>query len=322
MVVGAIGAIVMTIVFATRATHPDTSYTTFVIILSLLAVFLGVAYAPWMASFTETVEERNPALAATGLAVWGLIIRIVIAVSVFIVPLVVTTVSTLVEDGPVAQAARGHSTPPSWPPRPQLEPATVEALTADPTDQATGIEAVSEVSGVPVTDVTTIATLDATQGPAIEAAQQVDQATITALLTDPTDTTALSAAVAQIAGGLGISPAEAQTRLQALAAVPAADLVLLQTSGPAVLDAQGQLVALGKVPAADLALLTKVQAAAADSPKQWRNYFWIAVAGEIVFIPLIFLLTGAWSPRAARRKEEEHEALVATELARLQGEKV
>ena len=30
MVVGAIGAIVMTIIFATRATHPDTSYTTFV----------------------------------------------------------------------------------------------------------------------------------------------------------------------------------------------------------------------------------------------------------------------------------------------------
>ncbi|MEO6886731.1 MAG: MFS transporter, partial [Jatrophihabitantaceae bacterium] len=58
MVVGAIGAIIMTVIFATRATHPETSYTSFVVILSLLAVFLGVAYAPWMASFTETVEKR------------------------------------------------------------------------------------------------------------------------------------------------------------------------------------------------------------------------------------------------------------------------
>ena len=111
MVVGALGAIVMTVIFATRATHPDTSYTPFVVILSLLAVFLGVAYAPWMASFTETVEKRNPALTATGLAVWGLVIRLVIAVSVFIVPHVVTTVSTLVEKGPVGPGQRGGEVP-------------------------------------------------------------------------------------------------------------------------------------------------------------------------------------------------------------------
>ena len=104
MVVGAIGAIVMTAIFATRATEPGTSYTSFVIILSLLAVFLGVAYAPWMASFTETVEQRNPALTATGLAVWGLVIRVVIAISVFAVPYVVDTVSTLVEKGAAVQA--------------------------------------------------------------------------------------------------------------------------------------------------------------------------------------------------------------------------
>lgn len=75
------------------------------IILVLLSVSLGVAYAPWMASFTETVERRNPALTATGLAVWGLVIRVVIGVSVFFVPYVVNTVTTLVDDGaPVAAA--------------------------------------------------------------------------------------------------------------------------------------------------------------------------------------------------------------------------
>ena len=106
MVVGAIGAIVFTYLFLQRATHPHTDYYTFVWLLIGLSVSLGVAYAPWMASFTETVERRNPALTATGLAVWGLVIRIVIAISVFIVPHVVNTVTTLVEKGPVAQAHR------------------------------------------------------------------------------------------------------------------------------------------------------------------------------------------------------------------------
>ena len=127
MIVGAVGAIIMTVIFLTRATHPDTGYYTFVVIVSLLAVSLGVAYAPWMASFAETVERRNPALTATGLAVWGLVIRIVIAVSVFIVPHMVGSVTTLVDKGGAVQTALDD---------PSLTPAqraTVQAVAADPT---------------------------------------------------------------------------------------------------------------------------------------------------------------------------------------------
>ena len=76
----------MTIIFLNLG-GASTSYATFVVVISILAVFLAIAYAPWMASFTETVEKRNPALTATGLAVWGWIIRVVIAVSVLILPL-------------------------------------------------------------------------------------------------------------------------------------------------------------------------------------------------------------------------------------------
>ena len=36
-----------------------------------------------------------------------------------------------------------------------------------------------------------------------------------------------------------------------------------------------------------------------------------------MFIPLIFLMAGFWSPRRARQAEEEHEALVEAELAKL-----
>jgi hypothetical protein len=57
-----------------------------------------------MASFTETVEKRNPALTATGLAVWGWIIRAVVSISIFILPYVVTTMTPLFENGPTAQS--------------------------------------------------------------------------------------------------------------------------------------------------------------------------------------------------------------------------
>ena len=116
MVLGAACAIASTTLFALKATHSTTSYTTFVILLSCIAVSLALAFAPWMASYTETVERRNPALIATGLAVWGLMIRVIIAASVFFVPKVVTTATTLVQRGPAVKAVLadpapvGHST--------------------------------------------------------------------------------------------------------------------------------------------------------------------------------------------------------------------
>ena len=316
MVIGAIGAIIFTSLFALRATHPHTSYSTFVWLLIGLSVSLGIAYAPWMASFTETVERRNPALTATGLAVWGLVIRLVIAVSVFFVPHVVNTVTTLVEKGPQAQQLAAKYAP-QLATAQKVDPATQAALAANPNDQAAGVKAVSEISGVSASDVATIASLNAQHGPALQAAQVVDQQTITALLTDPTNTTAAQSAVQQIVTKLKIGAADAQSRLQDLATIPVPQLLLLQQSGQKVLTAQSQLVALGKVPASDLAILKDAQHAASDSPKQWRNYFWIAVGGEIVFIPLIFLLAGFWSPKRARQAEREHEELVERELANL-----
>jgi hypothetical protein len=316
MVIGAVGAIVFTSLFALRATHTHTSYSTFVWLLIGLSVSLGVAYAPWMASFTETVERRNPALTATGLAVWGLVIRIVIAVSVFFVPHVVNTVTTLVEKGPQAQALAAKYAP-ELATASKIDPATQAALAKNPGDLKAGLKAVSEVSGVSVPSVMTIATLNAQHGPALQAGKAVDPQTIATLFTDKTNTAALAKAVQEITTKLGISAAEAQARLQELAAIPVPQLLLLQQSGQRVLDAQAALLKLGKVPAADLATLKDAQHAAANSPKQWRSYFWIAVGGEIVFIPLIFLLAGFWSPSRARRAEREHEEMVERELAKL-----
>ncbi|UWE09321.1 MFS transporter [Actinacidiphila bryophytorum] len=111
MVVGAVGSIVMTAVFATRATHPTTDYYTFAWLFVGIGVFSGVAYGPWMAGFTETVEKHNPAATATGLAVWGWTIRIVVAVSAAFIPVLVTSVTPLVDHGPQVSAAQAQAGP-------------------------------------------------------------------------------------------------------------------------------------------------------------------------------------------------------------------
>src|ERR1700729_4140531 len=80
MVIGGVVAAVMTVVYLMQAGH-HPGYYTLAIILAVGSFFLGVAYCPWMASYTETVEARNPALTATGLAIWGWIIRVTIFVA-------------------------------------------------------------------------------------------------------------------------------------------------------------------------------------------------------------------------------------------------
>jgi len=66
-----------------------------------------------MAAFTETIERRNPALTATGLAIWGWILRIVVCVAFFILPHVVTAMNKLVEAPAVlAQVQAAGANPP------------------------------------------------------------------------------------------------------------------------------------------------------------------------------------------------------------------
>ncbi len=118
IVAGTVLAAVMTFLFLTRTTHPHTSATTLIWIISLLAVGLGTAYAPWMAAFTETVERRNPALTATGLAIWGWILRIVVCVSYFVLPYVVSAMDTLT--GAPEVLAKAKAVPAGTQPPPAL----------------------------------------------------------------------------------------------------------------------------------------------------------------------------------------------------------
>lgn len=100
---GTVLSLIAAAIFASSATRPDTSYHTFAWVFVLGAVGGGTAYVCWMAAFTETVEKVNPAATATGLAVWGWILRIVVTVSFALLPVVVPATSTLVDKGAKVQ---------------------------------------------------------------------------------------------------------------------------------------------------------------------------------------------------------------------------
>src|ERR1019366_2852334 len=62
MVVGSVFSIVVLLIFLRNATHPHTGYYTLAVEAAMLGVGIALVFAPWIASFTESVEEKNPAL--------------------------------------------------------------------------------------------------------------------------------------------------------------------------------------------------------------------------------------------------------------------
>ena len=103
MLVGAVGSIVMLIVFLRQADHPYTGFGTLITIEVLLAAFISLTYAPWMAAYTEMVEAKNPALVGTGLALWGWILRLTVGLSFIFLPLVINAVNPVVDNLVYAQ---------------------------------------------------------------------------------------------------------------------------------------------------------------------------------------------------------------------------
>ena len=136
MIVGGVATAVMLVLFiGITGKGLATGYYHVAVIVSLLSFFLGVAYVPWMASFTETVEAHNPALTATGLAIWGWIIRIVVTVAYLVLPVVVHSMTPLVNyGGKVAAYAAGaprYHVPPQYPAF-SLPPAILDSLAKNP----------------------------------------------------------------------------------------------------------------------------------------------------------------------------------------------
>ncbi|MCU1623929.1 MAG: transporter [Frankiales bacterium] len=104
MLFGSIAAFGVTLLIRYLTPHTDTPYWAWAFILSCVGVYGGFAFACWMASFTETVEDINPALTAHGLAVWGWLLRAIVAISFLVLPQVIGSVTPLVEHGAQVQA--------------------------------------------------------------------------------------------------------------------------------------------------------------------------------------------------------------------------
>lgn len=84
----------------------NPGYVHLAIVMAILAMSWAGFAVPWYAAFTETVEARNPALTATGLAIWAWVVRFVVFLSFLIVPHVVSTANTLVTSTPYVEEAK------------------------------------------------------------------------------------------------------------------------------------------------------------------------------------------------------------------------
>jgi MFS transporter, ACS family, D-galactonate transporter len=324
MLVGALISLVGVALFASAATNPDTSYHTFALYFVIMAFGGGLAYVAWMAAFTETVEKHNPAATATGLAIWGWIIRIVVTGTFALLPAIVPATSTLVDKGERV----GHIVK-TYPEQVKVlqtvDPATLAALKKNPQDAQATTKALSQLSGMSASDVAKVLTLGTKYKQELATAAAVDPATLAALAKDKTDRAAGAKAVGDIARKFKISPAQATARLQALGKVPPADLAFLSANGDKVKQSGARLQSVSKVPPADLAYLAangdEVAQAQKDNPGQWKTWWWICFAGQLLFLPFILVLSGRWSPRKAREDEAEHERMVQAEMARLEQER-
>jgi MFS family permease len=339
MVIGGVLAAVMTVIYLEQAGH-HPSYYTLAIMLALLSLGLGIAYTPWMASFTETVEARNPALIATGLAIWGWIIRIVVFLAYLCLPLVVNTVTPLVNYGAQVEAyATQYKT-------------ELAFVTAHPDIVATAQKippnVLASAQKIPPS-VLTIAKNDSVQlanaqkfAPQL-AVIQAHQALFTKLATysDPSKIPGplLTQAIAAAGGGAkGVAMLTSISQNKAaingvIAVAPDLQKVApyaadLKTIAPysaqlnTIAPYSAQLTAASKIPPGVSAFLkahaADVQNAAAKTAGQWKTWYWICFGGIVFFLLSIPLLRGRWRTRDAKRDEAEHEAKVQEELAKIQ----
>jgi MFS transporter, ACS family, D-galactonate transporter len=297
------------------------------------------------------VEARNPALIATGLAIWGLIIRIVVFAAYLFLPLVINSVTPLVNYGATVSAYATQykseiafaTTHPQVVAAAQKVPAPVIA-----TAQKIPPNITATAQKIPP-DVLAIAQKDGTQlanaqkfAPEL-AVIQAHPALFTKLATysNPAKIPGplLAQAIAAAGGGAkGVAMLTSISQNKAaingvIAVAPDLQKVApyaadLKTIAPysaqlnTIAPYSAQLTAASKIPPNVSAYLkahaADVQSAAAKTAGQWKTWYWICFGGIIFFLLSIPLLRGRWRTRDAKRDEAEHEAKVQEELAKLQ----
>jgi MFS family permease len=280
MLVGAVCAMVMMVFLIMQTDHPHTGYYTNVLVIVLLAVSISVAYAPWMANYTEQVEHHNPALTASGLAIWGWILRITVALSFLVLPYVITTSTVLVDNQNAGATLQTVQAAQTYAP----DTATLKCnATPAPPDVIANLKTTPEARP----ELTTLATI-----------LQVCNSTHNLVK-------ALTAA-----GGL--------TNPHVLGLNAFNPLALDIQHGTPVTQAQIAGVARYSPNLANLLVSEqKLIPAQKTSPGEWKRWWTVCLIGQFVFAVLVFFMRGRWSPRAARRDLDEHDRMVTEELANL-----
>jgi hypothetical protein len=339
MVVGGVLAAVMTVVYLEQAGH-HPGYYTLAIMLALLALGLGIAYTPWMASYTETVEARNPALTATGLAIWGWIIRIVVFAAYLLIPVVINTVTPLVNYGATVSAyAAQYKTQLAFASEHADVVATAQKI--PPNVIATAGKIPPDVLVIVKKDAVPLANAQkfAPQLAVIQAHPALFTKLATYANPSKIPPALLGQAIAAAGGGAkGVAMLTTISQNKAaingvIAVAPDLQKVTpyandLKTIAPysaqlnTIAPYGTQLKALAAVPPGVFAYLkahgADVQNAAAKTAGQWKTWYWICFGGIVFFLLSIPLLRGRWRTRDAKRDEAEHEAKVQEELAKLQ----
>jgi ACS family D-galactonate transporter-like MFS transporter len=316
MILGGLISISGSILFALAATDTSTDYYTLARYFVLSAAGGGMAYVAWMASFTETVERHNPAATATGLAIWGWTLRLVVTISLAVFTLVVPATSLLVDKGTrVQEIVDAHPEEVAV-----LSAIDAEASAALAEDQgdidalSTALGDVAREQGAGEDEARAVSDAVLERAPQLGAVQALDPDVLATLQSG--DLSVAPTAIEQIAAGTGVDEAEAGELLVSLAAPDVrADLDLILPYATTLQEANAAL------PADDLEYLSahgaEVQEAQADNPGQWQTWWWVCIAGQVLFLPCAFVMTGRWSPRQARADEREHEEKVQRELAAL-----
>jgi MFS family permease len=103
-------AFILTVRGAGSGAASQPAFATMALLLVGVAGGVAATFVPWVAGITESVEERNPALTATGLSLWGLALRAVTFLTFILAPVVVHSMTTVVDQGPqVAAMAAQYS---------------------------------------------------------------------------------------------------------------------------------------------------------------------------------------------------------------------
>ncbi|MGD0255555.1 MAG: MFS transporter [Acidimicrobiales bacterium] len=289
MMVGAVGMLVFILLLISHTGHVTSGYYTIVWVCAGTFFFQAMCSSTWMASFTETCEARNPALVATGLSIWGGLLRFTAGVSIFVVAFVATSAGKAAENSYTAMT-----------PQMATAVATFEAGKTPPFSDITATGPHTQIANI---------------GPAASAIQNRYPEQVAIAEAHPADW--------QAAGSLSqtqlLAPPHAALLAKLEKDVQGFPHTRIYGTTNTLLwmnQAKTQLLFLGRYQGH----LSKLLAASRVAPRQWQHWFWICFGGVVFFIPWIFVMKGRWRPSRAREDERKHEAFIERELAKVRRE--